>query len=54
MYYEIKYEYEGNEYTEIVQPIKNWEEQFLQNVLNAIESLTMAGAVIKDLRKVVC
>lgn len=44
--YEIKYEYEGKQHTTIEQPIKGWEGQFLQQVLNRIECLTHAGAKI--------
>lgn len=44
--YEIKYEYEGKQYTTIEQSEKGWEGQFLQKVLNRIESLTEAGAKI--------
>lgn len=54
VFYEIKYEYEGKEYTTVEQPHKGWEGDFLQNVLNRIESLTVAGAVVTDLRKAVC
>lgn len=50
--YEIKYEYEGKQYTTVEQPTKGWEEQFLQNVLNRIESLTQAGAKIIDLERI--
>ncbi len=46
--YEIKYEYEGKQYSTVEQPTKGWEEQFLQKVLNCIESLTRAGAKIID------
>lgn len=44
--YEIKYEHEGKQYTIFEQPTKGWEEQFLQKVLNRIESLTCAGAKV--------
>lgn len=44
--YEIKYEFEGKQYTTFEQPTKGREEQFSQQVLNRIESLTQAGAKI--------
>lgn len=46
--YEIKYEFDGKQYTTVEQPTKGWEGQFLQEVLNRIESLTSAGATIID------
>lgn len=49
--YEITYTYNGKQYSVIEQPTKGWEGQFLQKVLNCIESLVMSGAVINDLRK---
>jgi hypothetical protein len=52
MFYEIIYEYNGREFSHIEQPQKGWEGNLLENTLNRIESLTNAGAVIKDLRKV--
>lgn len=50
--YEIDYIYEGKKHTTVEQSKKGWEEQFPQQVLNAIESLVNAGAVITDLRKI--
>ena len=47
--YEIEYKINGKRYTVVEQPTKGWESQFLQKVLNRIESLVMAGAVITDL-----
>lgn len=44
--YEIEYKVNGKCYTCVEQPTKGWESNFLQNVLNRIESLTNAGAVI--------
>lgn len=44
--YEIKYEFDGKQYEAVEQPTKGWEGQFLQKVLNRIESLTEAGAKI--------
>lgn len=46
--YEIRYQYEGKEYSVIEQPQKGWEEQFLQNVLDRIESITNAGGMIVE------
>ena len=45
-YCEITYEYDGKEYTTVERPEKGWEEQFPQQVLNRIESIVNAGAVI--------
>jgi hypothetical protein len=47
--YEIKYKYDGKQFSVIEQPHKGWESQFLQQVLNRIESLVKAGAVITDI-----
>jgi hypothetical protein len=49
--YEITYTYNGKQYSTVEQPTKGWEGQFLQKVLDRIESLVMSGAVINDLRK---
>lgn len=49
--YEISYTYNGKQYTTVEQSTKGWEGMFLQQVLNRIESLVVAGAVITDLRK---
>lgn len=49
--YEIFYTYEGKQYSTVERSTKGWETHFLQNVVNCIESLVMAGAVITDLRK---
>ncbi len=49
--FEITYTYNGKQYSTVEQPTKGWEGQFLQQVLNRIESLLMSGAVINDLRK---
>ena len=45
-YYEIRYQYDEKEYSIIEQPQKGWEAQFLQNVLDRIESITNAGGTI--------
>lgn len=50
--YEIIYTYNGRRYSVIEQPTKGWEGQFLQQVLNRIESIVKSGAVINDLRKI--
>lgn len=51
--YEIKYKApNGKKCTTIERPTKGWEDQFLQQVLNRIESLVMAGAVVTDLRRI--
>ena len=47
--YEIKYEYDGKKYTTVEQAMNGWEGQFLQKVLDRIESLTQAGAKIIDI-----
>lgn len=44
--YEITYIYNGKEYTTYEKPKKDWEEIFLQEVINCIESITRAGASI--------
>lgn len=48
--YEITYMYEGKTYTTYEQPQKGWEEQFLQKVLDRIESITAAGGTITDVK----
>lgn len=50
--YEIEYKYNGKRYSVVVQPTKGWESQFLQKVLNHIESLVNAGAVVTDLKEI--
>ena len=50
--YEIEYEINGKRYTTVERPEKGWEPQFLQKVLNRIESLVMAGAVVTDLKAI--
>lgn len=45
-FYEITYAYEGKQYSTIEQPIKGWEDDFSQQVLNCIESITRAGGVV--------
>lgn len=47
--YEIKYTYNGKEYEVVEQPTKGWESQFLQKVINRIESLVNAGAVVTSI-----
>ena len=45
--YEIEYiSLNGQRYTIYEQPTKGWEDQFPQKVLNRVQSLVMAGAVI--------
>lgn len=47
--YEITYMYDGKKHSIIEQPQKGFEGQFLQQVLNRIESLVSAGAIIVDM-----
>ena len=47
--YEIEYQYNGERHIIVEPPTAGWEPQFLQNVLNRIESLVMAGAVVTNL-----
>ena len=47
--YEITYKYDGKQHTIIEHPQKGFEGQFLEQVLNRIESLVNAGAVIVDM-----
>ena len=51
-YYEIEYKYNGKSYSTVVQPTKGWESQFLQKVLNHIESIVNAGAVVTALHEI--
>lgn len=44
--YEIEYKINGKRYTVVEQPTKGWESDFLQKVLNRIESIVNAGAVV--------
>ena len=44
-YTEIFYKVNNKVYTEVVRERKGWEEQYLQSVLNAIESITDAKGV---------
>lgn len=48
-HYEITYIYEGQKYATDVFPQKGWEAQYHKNVLDKIESLVSAGAVIIDI-----
>jgi len=50
--YEIEYTYNGKRYTVVEQPINGWESQFLQQVLNRIESIVDAGAVVTALKQI--
>lgn len=50
--YEIEYKINGKRYTVVEQPTKGWESQFLQKVLNRIESLVNAGAVVTGLAEI--
>lgn len=50
--YKIEYEINGKRYTVVEQPIKGWEPQFLQQVLNRIESIVSAGAVVTALTEI--
>jgi hypothetical protein len=50
--YEIEYMYNGKHHTVVEQPIRGWEPQFLQQVLNRIESLVDAGAVVTALKQI--
>lgn len=51
--YEIEYKVNGKRYTVVEQPTKGWESQFLQKVLNRIESLVNAGAVVTGIRAII-
>lgn len=42
----IKYSYRGKVYEMVERPTAGWEVQYEQNVINRIESLVDAGAVI--------
>lgn len=48
-HYEITYIYEGKKHTTDVFPKKGWEAQYHKSVLDTIESLVMAGAVVVDM-----
>lgn len=50
-HYEITYIYEGKKYFADVFPQKGWETNYHKNVLDKIESLVTAGAVIVDIRE---
>ena len=50
--YEIEYMINGKRHTVVEQPTKGWESQFLQKVLNRIESLVDAGAVVTALAEI--
>lgn len=50
--YEIEYQVNGKRYTVVEQPMKGWEGQFLQQVLNRIESIVNAGAVVTALNEI--
>ena len=50
--YVIEYRVNGKCHATIEQPTKGWESQFLQNVLNRIESLVNAGAVVTGLNEI--
>ena len=56
--YEITYKYDGKEHTTIEQPQKDGgihpekKSQYLYRVLNRIESLVQAGAVITDVKEI--
>lgn len=52
MAYEIEYMVNGKRYTVVEQPTKGWEGQFLQQVLNRIESIVHAGAVVTALKEI--
>lgn len=47
--YEITYEYNGEKASTVETPTPGFEANFAQNVLNVIEQLVRAGAVITDL-----
>ena len=47
--YEIVYEYEGEKASTVETLTPGFEANFTQNVLNVIEGLVRAGAVITDL-----
>ena len=48
-HYEITYIYNGEAHTVDVFPQKGWESQYHQAVLNRIESLVAAGAIVTNL-----
>ena len=51
--YEIEYmTADGKFHTAVEQPHKGWESQFLQQVLNRIESIVNAGAVVTSLNEI--
>ena len=50
--YEIEYNFNGKRYTVVEHPTKGWEGQFLQQVLNRIESIVSAGAVVTKLNEI--
>lgn len=50
--YEIEYKINGKRYTVVEHPSKGWEGQFLQQVLNRIESIVNAGAVVTALKEI--
>jgi hypothetical protein len=50
--YVIEYKYNGKHHAVVEQPVKGWESQFLQQVLNHIESLVNAGAVVTGLNEI--
>lgn len=46
---QIEYTVNGKQYTVVEYPKKGWESQFLQQVLNRLESLIDSGAVVTEL-----
>lgn len=50
--YEITYKYSGKTYTTVEQATKGWESLFQQQIINRIESLVAAGAVIIDAHQI--
>ena len=54
MFYEIEYEYEGKTYSIVEQPYPRCrKDEFFQQVLSRIESLTLAGAKITEVVQII-
>lgn len=50
-YCEITYKYKGESHVTIVRECDTWASEYYRNVLNAIEQLVNAGAVITDVMR---
>jgi hypothetical protein len=53
-WYEIQYVVNGKKYSTVVRPPEIRPEQYHEHVLDVVESLVVGGAVVVDLREVVC